>query len=1060
MATIVLRSQKGEALTWQEGDANFTNINNELQTKVTDPGTGSGFLTRNVDGTFSLQQSGAQGATGPQGPTGLTGPTGATGLRGATGLPGEPGLQGEPGLIGPTGSAGPTGPTGAQGATGPQGPVGATGVHGATGLTGPTGPAGAAGTNGLTGPTGPTGPVGATGAQGPAGNANLPTNSAGVLTNNGTGTLTWSTPGITSLSQDSNPTLGGTLNATTHSIHLANNYINNETGFTTIVDANWNAELMRLYSYNRIDFGADVHFNNNVTFSGGHDITINGYKLPTTDGTIGQSLVTDGAGNLFWNTPLIANSGLAHVSEDLLPSLGGDLNVNGHVITSTNSAVTLQAANGYQARIDGYNSASYFIASGDWAIINGATIKIGGLGYPTTDGTSGQVLKTDGAGNLSWTTVSSGGISSVSADANPVLGGDLDTNGNVVKFGDVWFKKDNYLNHLAVSSNTNAPILDVYGNLGGQPLIVYRGKLQIENDIYTYGTRNITFNGYTFPTSNGTEGQVLTTHNNGQLTWETISSGGGSSSSFDPTIPFFASEIKADGSQLTLTSQTVGHGFGDGAKLVIGTANSQFGPTVAVTEGPFVQNGQTFPLTDGTSGQVLSTDGAGNIAWTTISGSVGATGPQGPAGADGTSIWFRDAWDSATTYYGLNVVTYGGQSYMSTGPNIGDQPDISPFSWSLLAAKGSNGAQGATGPAGADGAIGATGPQGATGSQGVQGATGPAGPAGATNHGGNASLVDNSAYGENALSSNSTGQYNVAVGFYSLHANSSGTVNTAVGTGSLQNNTTGSHNTALGVATLFGNTTGACNTAIGKESLYSNTIGAENTSTGYYALHNNTTGNYNTSNGSWALSSNTLGSENTAVGVGALQTNTEGSYNTSIGSASMLSATYGDNNTAIGHFALRDLTTGSGNIAIGPVNDANTYAPVFNPTTENNRLALGSTSITNAYVKVAWTVVSDARDKTNFAPVPHGLDFVNSLEPTAYQYKESRDSTVAVGPVRYGFKAQDVLQLEGTNNVIVDAEDQDNLKFNDQSLIAVLVNAIKELNAKVDAQAAEIAKLK
>ena len=96
---------------------------------------------------------------------------------------------------------------------------------------------------------------------------------------------------------------------------------------------------------------------------------------------------------------------------------------------------------------------------------------------------------------------------------------------------------------------------------------------------------------------------------------------------------------------------------------------------------------------------------------------------------------------------------------------------------------GSNGAQGATGPAGADGAIGATGPQGATGSQGVQGATGPAGPAGATNHGGNASLVDNSAYGENALSSNSTGQYNVAVGFYSLHANSSGTVNTAVGTG-------------------------------------------------------------------------------------------------------------------------------------------------------------------------------------------------------------------------------------------------------------------------------------
>jgi hypothetical protein len=53
--------------------------------------------------------------------------------------------------------------------------------------------------------------------------------------------------------------------------------------------------------------------------------------------------------------------------------------------------------------------------------------------------------------------------------------------------------------------------------------------------------------------------------------------------------------------------------------------------------------------------------------------------------------------------------------------------------------------------------------------------------------------------------------------------------------------------------------------------------------------------------------------------------------------------------------------------------------------------------------------------------------------------------------LRYGFKAQDVLALEGDTPVIVDAEDLEKLRFNDQSMLAVLVNAIKELKAEFDA---------
>jgi hypothetical protein len=64
-----------------------------------------------------------------------------------------------------------------------------------------------------------------------------------------------------------------------------------------------------------------------------------------------------------------------------------------------------------------------------------STLRVRGLNrtytFPDSDGTSGQVLTTNGGGFLSWSTAASGGsggsggLASVSADANPTLGGDL-----------------------------------------------------------------------------------------------------------------------------------------------------------------------------------------------------------------------------------------------------------------------------------------------------------------------------------------------------------------------------------------------------------------------------------------------------------------------------------------------------------------------------------------------------------------------------------------------------------------------------------------------------------
>jgi hypothetical protein len=110
---------------------------------------------------------------------------------------------------------------------------------------------------------------------------------------------------------------------------------------------------------------------------------------------------------------------------------------------------------------------------------------------------------------------------------------------------------------------------------------------------------------------------------------------------------------------------------------------------------------------------------------------------------------------------------------------------------------------------------------------------------------------------------------------------------------------------------------------------------------------------------------------------------------------------------------------------------------------------MGGTAVTNAYIQVAWTVVSDARDKTNFAPVPHGLDFVKKLKPTAYQFRESREDDTPHGGVRYGFKAQDIAAIE-PEAVIVDTTNPEKFYYNESNLIAVLVKAVQELTAKVE----------
>jgi hypothetical protein len=184
------------------------------------------------------------------------------------------------------------------------------------------------------------------------------------------------------------------------------------------------------------------------------------------------------------------------------------------------------------------------------------------------------------------------------------------------------------------------------------------------------------------------------------------------------------------------------------------------------------------------------------------------------------------------------------------------------------------------------------------------------------------------------------------------------------------------------------------------------------------------------------------GCKNVAVGANSLVANTTGNFNTAIGKSAFERSTTATCNTGVGLNALEQLTTGASNVSIGRFSGADA---MINLTTENNRGAFGHNNITNAYVKVAWTVTSDQRDKTNFGTVPHGLDFVNQLEPVSFQFRKSREDDTPHGDLRYGFKAQDIMALEGDNPVIIDNEFEDALKYKGEHLVPVLVNAIKEL---------------
>jgi hypothetical protein len=247
----------------------------------------------------------------------------------------------------------------------------------------------------------------------------------------------------------------------------------------------------------------------------------------------------------------------------------------------------------------------------------------------------------------------------------------------------------------------------------------------------------------------------------------------------------------------------------------------------------------------------------------------------------------------------------------------------------------------------------------------------------------------NTAEGQGALSSLTTGTYNTAIGLYSLLKDGTGKFNTGVGAGTLLNNLA-DENAATGAGALLSNGTGFGNTA-----------------NGAFALFNNTDGGSNTAIGNGALFSNTIGGSNTATGVQALYRNTVGGGNIAYGDSALFYNDCGNGNIAIGVFALGQNMCGSGNIDIA-------NPGVF---VESNAIRIGDPFVAQFTTYIAGitgtavvgdavvvdgngqlgTVASAARFKKEIRPMDKASEGILALKPVSFQYKSDSKGTPQFG---------------------------------------------------------------
>ncbi len=526
---------------------------------------------------------------------------------------------------------------------------------------------------------------------------------------------------------------------------------------------------------------------------------------------------------------------------------------------------------------------------------------------------------------------------------------------------------------------------------------------------------------FTIKDTTATEDYVLTVDSNGEAGWE--AAGGGTS-----TGETYVKLYSADGTANSSGGTTSG-GSQSGTK---GNESTYFG----YQAGKSVTDGGANTLIGGKCGETL-TSGSSNTAIgqdclksNSTHGSCTAVGKEAlqVSTQNGlTAVGYR-ALKSNTTGSGNTAVGW------SAGKDVTTATDITAVGYNCLSS--------------GTGATGTTGMGYNCLSLVTSGSTNTA--VGYSSMYFSTSAYGNACFGYFAGYANTTGGYNCNIGWGAGLQNSTGGSNTLVGTKAGYGEggaTTGSDNVAVGRDALVSRTSTANNVALGRSALYSLTATDGQTAVGYQSLYSNVSGSQNCAVGYKSAYSLTAG-DSTAVGWGALQECTSGTANTCIGNNAGSDLTTGANNVFIGNRADQTATTASNCIVIG------SWAELSS-NTATNEIVLGTSSSDDLRCNdQSISALSDARDKTDIIDLPTGLDFVNSLRPVKFKW-DTRQGNIKDGRYAAGFLAQDLQVAEkaaGSTDYtrLVSTKNLEKLEAKYGNLIPILVQAVKELSAKVN----------
>ena len=390
------------------------------------------------------------------------------------------------------------------------------------------------------------------------------------------------------------------------------------------------------------------------------------FVLPTNAGSPNNTLITDGFGNLSWSSSLSTSN--MTTSGDLAVGGNSDLGNDPNDITSIRGKLRVydtDLSNFTEIKGPAGNSQ---IIDLDWIL-------------PTNAGASNNMLITDGAGNLSWS--SSVNASNVTASGNLSVGGNTslgNANSDITALRGKFRVYDSDASHytdivgpngssqivnldwilptnagasnnmlitdgsgnLSWSSSVNASNITASGDLsvGGNTslgnansdITALKGKFRVyDSDASNYtdivgpnGTSQTVNLNLILPTNAGANNNMLVTNGSGNLSW---------SSSVNATNVTASGFLSVEGNAVlgnSNTDQTSIMG-----SLLVWDDNGSHYTEIKGGDG----NAQTvnlnmiLPTNAGSSGQVLSTNGSGTLSWVTATpnwaspGTIGSTTP-------------------------------------------------------------------------------------------------------------------------------------------------------------------------------------------------------------------------------------------------------------------------------------------------------------------------------------------------------------------------------------------------------------------------------------------------